>query len=88
MDKERNLIRRMAMLYVDGFKGMGGLGKALWALILVKLVLIFLVMKLIFFPNFLGNNFDTDTERAQYVRKVLASPDSVATANNEIQKNN
>ena len=76
------------MLYVDGFKGMGGLGKALWALILVKLVLIFLVMKLIFFPNFLGTNFDTDTERAQYVRKVLASPDSTTTANKEIQNNN
>ena len=76
------------MLYVDGFKGMGGLGKALWALILVKLVLIFLVMKLLFFPNFLSTNFDTDAERAQYVRKVLASPDSTTTANKEIQKNN
>ena len=74
------------MLYVDGFKGMGGLGKALWALILVKLVLIFLVMKLIFFPNFLGTNFDTDTERAQYVRKVLASPDSTTTANKEYKR--
>ena len=76
------------MLYVDGFKGMGGLGKALWALILVKLVLIFLVMTLLFFPNFLSTNFDTDAERAQYVRKVLASPDSTTTANKEIQNNN
>ena len=50
------------MLYVDGFKGLGGLGKALWALIAVKLVLMFLVLKLFFFPDFLGTNFDTDTE--------------------------
>ena len=34
------------MLYVDGFKGLGGLGKALWALIAVKLVLMFVVLKL------------------------------------------
>ena len=74
----------------DGFKGLGGLGKALWALIAVKLVLMFVVLKLFFFPDFLGTNFDTDTERAQYVRSVLAPSDTITTtsADKEIKQIN
>ena len=39
-------------LYADGFRSMR-LGRTLWAIILIKLFIIFLVLKLFFFPNFL-----------------------------------
>ena len=39
-------------LYYDGFRSMT-LGKTLWAVILIKLFIIFAVLKVFFFPNFL-----------------------------------
>lgn len=46
-------------------------GRQLWALILVKLFLFFVVMKLLFFPNLLERDYDTDEERAAAVRTHL-----------------
>ena len=43
---------RVYDLYADGFRSMR-LGRTLWAIILIKLFIIFLVLKLFFFPNFL-----------------------------------
>jgi len=65
-----NLIRRIIDLYIDGFRNMT-VGKSLWILILIKLFLIFVVLKLFFFPNFLNSNFSSDEERAQHVRTEL-----------------
>ena len=39
-------------LYYDGFRSMK-LGRTLWAIILLKLFIIFIVLKIFFFPNFL-----------------------------------
>lgn len=58
--------------YIDGFKSMT-IGRYLWALILVKLAILFLVFKLFFFPNILEERYDTDAERAQAVREHLIS---------------
>ncbi len=46
-------------------------GRKLWALIIIKLVFIFLIMKLFFFPNILKRDYDTDAERADAVRETL-----------------
>lgn len=56
--------------YVTGFREMT-VGKTLWAIILIKLFIFFIVMKLLFFPNFLSSNFDSDEQRAEYVRDRL-----------------
>jgi hypothetical protein len=45
-------------------------GKTLWAVILIKLFIIFVVLKLFFFPNFLKNNAGEGNE-AQFVGKQL-----------------
>ena len=70
----KTLARRIVDLYVDGFRNMT-VGKTLWAVIIVKLILIFALLKLFFFPNFLSTNFSDDAERAEYVRGVLSSDD-------------
>ena len=51
MDKH-GFLYRVFDLYYDGFRHME-LGKTLWTIIIIKLVVIFLVLKLFFFPNFL-----------------------------------
>ena len=45
------------------------LGKTLWAIILIKLFIIFVVLKLFFFPNFLKQH--ADGNEAEYVATQL-----------------
>ena len=55
-------------LYYDGFRSMK-LGRTLWAIILIKLFVIFVVLKLFFFPNFLKQH--ADGREAEYVATQL-----------------
>jgi hypothetical protein len=56
-------------LYYDGFRSMT-LGKTLWTIILVKLFIIFAILKLFFFPNFLAQHAD-EGEEDKYVASEL-----------------
>ena len=56
--------------YYEGFRSMT-VGKTLWAIILIKLFIFFVVMKLLFFPDLLSRDFDNDRDRAAHVRHEL-----------------
>ncbi len=64
------LPRRVVRFYVDGFRSMT-VGRSLWALIIIKVAILFLVFKLFFFRNELATRYDTDRERADAVRQEL-----------------
>ena len=51
--------KRIWIFYRDGFREMT-VGKTLWALILIKLFILFFVLKLFFFPDFLSMKGNTD----------------------------
>lgn len=53
-------------MYIEGFKKMTW-GKSLWIIIFIKLFIMFAILKVFFFPNFLGSRFDTDKEKSEYV---------------------
>lgn len=57
-------------LYYDGFRNME-LGKTLWMIIAIKVFVIFCVLKLFFFPNFLKQHAEEGRE-ADYVATQLA----------------
>ncbi len=57
-------------MYVEGFKSMTW-GRTLWIIILIKLFIMFAILKVFFFPNVLNSNFDTDKERSKHVSKEL-----------------
>jgi len=57
-------------MYVEGFKNLTW-GKALWIIILAKLFIMFAILKVFFFPNFLNSRFDTDEEKSEYVATQL-----------------
>lgn len=59
-------------LYYDGFRNMT-LGKTLWAIILIKLFIMFAILKVFFFPNFLKQHAEKGQE-AEYVAKELSLP--------------
>ena len=63
-------IKKIFLFYFDGFRGMT-VGKKLWIIILVKLFIMFAILKLFFFPDFLNSRFDSDKERSDYVREQL-----------------
>ncbi len=63
-------IRNIFLFYVEGFRGMTT-GKKLWLIIGIKLFVMFAILKVFFFPNFLKTNFKTDKERGDYVLEQL-----------------
>ena len=58
------------LFYLHGFRAMT-VGKNLWVIIIIKLILFFVVLKFFFFPDFLKSNFKTDQERSNYVIEQL-----------------
>lgn len=46
------LLKKIVLFYYDGFRCMT-LGRTLWAIILIKLFVMFFILKLFFFPSFL-----------------------------------
>ncbi|MDO5771292.1 MAG: DUF4492 domain-containing protein [Bacteroidales bacterium] len=68
--KRKMMIKRIIRFYVEGFKSMT-VGKTLWALIILKLFIMFAILKLFFFPDLLSSNYDNDDDRAQHVRNEL-----------------
>lgn len=66
----RSPLKNIFHFYYQGFKNMT-LGKKLWAIIVIKLAIIFLVLRIFFFPNFLKTNFKTDEQRSNHVIEQL-----------------
>jgi hypothetical protein len=60
---------RIFRFYLEGFKSMDW-GRTLWAIILIKLFIMFVVLRIFFFPRYL-NQFDTHTEQVEYVSSEL-----------------
>ena len=63
------IIKRIWNFYYDGFRSMT-LGRTLWTIILVKLFIIFVVLKLFFFPNYIKENAKEGQE-AEFVATQL-----------------
>ena len=61
----KNVLYRIYDLYVDGFRSMT-LGRTLWAIILIKLFIIFVILKLFFFPNFIKEHA-SEGEESEFV---------------------
>jgi len=67
--KKDSFFYRVFDLYYDGFRHMT-LGRTLWAVILIKLFIIFAVLKVFFFPDFLSTHAEKGGE-ADYIANEL-----------------
>ena len=67
--KKNGFWHRAFDLYYDGFRSMT-LGRVLWAIILIKLFIIFVVLKLFFFPNYIKEHA-TEGEEDEFVFQSL-----------------
>ncbi len=69
--KMRGLFSKVFNFYIDGFKNMSVSNRKLWLIILIKLVIMFAVLKVFFFPDFLGSKFKTEKDKSDYVIEQL-----------------
>ena len=61
----KNTLLSVWNFYLEGFRSMT-LGRTLWIIILLKLFIMFFILKLFFFPDFLGDH-PTDADKGTYV---------------------
>ena len=73
--KNNSIPLKIWRFYMEGFRSMT-LGKTLWAIILIKLFIMFFILRLFFFPNILQQKYDTDEERANPVIENLITPNN------------
>lgn len=67
------MIKRVFRFYYDGFRGMTW-GRKLWGIILLKLFIMFAILKIFFFPDILKRDFSSDEERSNHVLEQLTNP--------------
>lgn len=82
---KENIVRRIFKFYYEGFKQMT-IGRTLWAIIIVKLIIIFAFLRVFFFqPALTGSDTDKASQvRANLVERSLALDSE--TENIEIMK--
>ena len=67
---QMNTLKKIAFFYIDGFRNMT-VGRSLWLIVIIKLFIMFAILKLFFFPDILATQYDNDADRAQHVRNEL-----------------
>ena len=67
--KKKSIFTRIFRFYLEGFRSMD-IGKTLWTIILIKLFIMFAVLRIFFFPRYL-NRFDTTLEKENYISNEL-----------------
>ena len=71
-----NPFKKAFHFYHDGFRNMSTWGRNVWIIILIKLFIIFAILKLFFFPDFLKKNFENEKQRSEYVLDQLTPSDN------------
>ena len=69
--KSENVVQRIWKFYLSGFRDLSNWGKQVWIIILVKLFIMFVILRIFFFPDFLKSNFDNDQDRSEHVMEIL-----------------
>lgn len=75
-----NAVQRVWNFYIEGFRSMT-LGRTLWFIILLKLFIMFAILKVFFFPNFL-NTRPKGSTKAEFVAGELLERPAIITDDN------
>ena len=70
---EKTVIYKAWRFYIDGFKDLSGWGRSVWIIILIKLFILFVIIRLFFMPDVLKKNYKTDQQRSQHVLENLTN---------------
>lgn len=70
----KNGVTRIWNFYLEGFRSMT-LGRTLWLIILLKLFIMFAILKVFFFPSFLSSRPEGTTKEEFVATELLERPD-------------
>lgn len=71
MNRLISAFTRIFRFYYDGFSSMSWWGRRVWTIIIIKLIIIFIVLKIFFFPDFLHRKYKTEEQKSKYVMEQL-----------------
>ena len=72
MDRVVSRLESIANFYIDGFKNMTW-GRPLWMLIILKLIILFAILRVFFFKPVLAGK--SEEERSEFVGEMLIQKD-------------
>ncbi len=72
--KKKGVIRRVIDFYKEGFRNMD-VGRVLWVVVLVKLFIIFIILRLFFMPDTLKEKAGKGNEAAYVSSQMQLSDD-------------
>lgn len=67
------MVKKVFKFYYEGFRNMTW-GRKLWGIVLLKLFIMFAILRIFFFPDVLKRDFTTDEERSEHVLEQLTNP--------------
>lgn len=68
------LIKKIWRFYIDSFLHMGKYGNRLALIIAIKLLIMFGILKVFFFRDYLSERYNTDKEKSEHVINQLTNP--------------
>ena len=75
----KNTLLSVWNFYLEGFRSMT-LGRTLWIIILLKLFIMFFILKLFFFPDFLGDLTEQVISNDKQIKAVKQAFDRLTPA--------
>lgn len=74
VSEKKSFWRRAWEMYRDGFKNLSKTGRQLWLLILIKLFIMFAILRAFLFPNFLNQKTDgSEDAKGEYVTEQFVN---------------
>ena len=64
------MIKRILFFYIDGFKNMSSIAQKLWVIIIIKLVVIFVVLRVFFLPTLSTKVESKEAQKTLYINKL------------------
>ena len=71
MKESFRVLNSLFRFYYDGFRNMPAWGRKVWIIIIIKLFIMFAILKIFFFPDFLKVKYHNDQQRSEHVRDQL-----------------
>ena len=66
-----HVFKRFFGFYYDGFRNMPAWGRKVWFIIFLKIFIMFAILKIFFFRDFLHSKYDNNVQRSEYVMDQL-----------------
>jgi len=68
------MLKRILFFYIDGFKNLSDLGRKLWVIIIIKLVVIFVVIRAFLMPTLNREIKNPEVRQQLFIKQIAGMP--------------